>query len=244
MPYCPKCGVQVEPHRQNCPLCLFPIPEVEEPEEDNRKRESYLQNRYRIKKAENRRRLREARIFVFIGTVISLLVVSLIIGIQDLYFSGDLTWSRYVITCNLAAVVSLFFFLQFIPTFLPNFLGLAVTAGGFLYLMDANDGQVEWFWDLGMAICANTMVWIYILRLVIRHSRRRGFNIPAYGLFAVALGCFSLELIHNFSLGEPLRLTWSLPVISALVPLGGLLLFLHFLLSPRIQEKIRRKLHL
>jgi len=178
------------------------------------------------------------------GTVISLLILSFIFGVQDFYFNGELTWSTYAITSNMAAVVSLFFLLRIIPSFLPNFLGLGFTAGGFLYLLDRNDGIIDWFWDFGLVICVNTMIWSLILRQILRHSRRRGFNIPAYTLFAAALASLSLEVIGNIYRGEIFHLTWSLPVISTLVPLGGLLLSIHMLLSPRIQEKLIRKFHL
>ncbi len=244
MPYCPKCGIQIEANRQNCPLCSFPVPEIEEFKENPQQRERYLLNHYRMKQAENRRRWKEVRVFVYMGISLSLVVLSLIFGVQDFYFSGELTWSRYVITSNLAAVVSLFFFLKFIPAFLPNFLGLGFTAGGFLYLTDRYNGEMDWFWDFGLVICINAMVWIFFLRLIIRHSRRRGLNIPAYGFFAVALACFSLEVIQNFYQGEIFSLTWSIPVITTLFPVGGLLLFLHLLLSSEIREKISRKIHL
>ena len=67
MSYCPKCGVQVENQRQTCPLCSFPIPNIEDPQKNNIEREEYLLNRYRIKKEENRRRWKEAKIFVYMG---------------------------------------------------------------------------------------------------------------------------------------------------------------------------------
>ena len=108
MPYCPKCGVQVKKNRPSCPLCSFPIPNVEEPEENSIQREKHLLNRYRIKQAENRRRWKEARVFVYMGIAFSLIVLSLIFGIQDYYFSGALGWSQYVIVSNLAVIHSPF----------------------------------------------------------------------------------------------------------------------------------------
>lgn len=244
MPYCPKCGVQVETHRPTCPLCSFPIPNVEEPKEDPIQRDRHTLNRYRMKQAENRRRWKEARVFVYMGTAFSLVILSLIFGIQDYYFSGVLGWSRYVIASNLAVVVFLFFLLRFIPGFFPNFIGLGITTGGFLYILDSLNGKIDWFWNLGLVICINTMIWLFILRLMIRHTRRRGLNIPAYSLAAGALACISLELIRDLYQGVNIHLTWSIPVITTLVPLAGILLFLHLLISPRIRVKVRRKFHL
>lgn len=244
MPYCPKCGVQVKKNRPSCPLCSFPIPNVEEPEENSIQREKHLLNRYRIKQAENRRRWKEARVFVYMGIAFSLIVLSLIFGIQDYYFSGALGWSQYVIVSNLAVIVFFFFLLRFIPGFLLNFLGLGITTGVFLYILDSLNGTIGWFWNLGLVICINTMIWLFILRLMIRHTRRRGLNIPAYSLAAGALACISLELIRDLYYGVSLHLTWSIPVITTLFPLAGILLFLHLLISPRIREKIMRKFHL
>lgn len=244
MPYCPKCGVQVENQRSTCPLCSFPIPNVEEPKKNVTEREGYLLNRYRLKQAENRRRWKEARVFVYMGITFSLVVLSLIFGILDYHFSGILSWSKYVISSNLAVVILLFFLLKIIPGFLPNFLGLGITTGSFLYILDSLNGTIGWFWDLGLVICINTMIWLFILRMLIRHTHRRGLNIPAYSLIAGTLACISLELIRDLYQGADLHLTWSIPVVTTLVPLAGILLFLHLLISPRIREKFMRKFHL
>ena len=158
--------------------------------------------------------------------------------------SGELSWSRYAIICNLTAIVSLFFLMGFIPVFLVNFLCMVMISAGFLYLIDYNNGEITWFWDLGIVICINTMIWSLILRRVIRHSRRRGLNIVSYFLFAAALGCLSLEFISNLNRGILFQLTWSASVAAALIPAGGLMLFLHFLISSRIREKLKRKIHL
>jgi Family of unknown function (DUF6320) len=244
MPYCPKCGVEVESNRPACPLCSFPIPFVDEPKKNPIEREQYLLNRYRLKQAENKKRWKEARIFVYSGISVSLILLSIIFGILDFYSSGKLGWSLYVITSNLAVVVFLFFLLRFIQGFLPNFLGLGFTAAGLLYILDNLNGKIDWFWDLGLVICINTLIWSLILRYIIRHSRRRGLNIPAYSLFATALASLSLQIIGNLYKGESIHLTWSIPVITLLVPIGGLFLFMHLLLSQGVREKLKRKFHL
>lgn len=244
MPYCPKCGIEVEYNRKKCPLCSFPIPDIKELKENQKKREEHLLNRYRLKQAENRRRWKEARIFVYIGIAFSMMVLSLSFGILDYHFSGMLSWSQYVITSNLAVIVFLFFLLRFIRGFFLNFLGLGISTGVFLYILDILNGTIGWFWDMGLVICLNTMIWLFILRLIIRHTRRRGLNIPAFSLIAVALACISLELIRDLYQGNGLHLTWSIPVISSIIPIAIGLLFLHLLISPRIREKIIRKFHL
>jgi hypothetical protein len=244
MPYCPKCGVQVDNNRDKCPLCSMIIPKIEEAIEDTESREQHLLNRYLIKQKENRIRWREARFFVYTGIAISLIILSFIFGIQDYYFSGNLSWSKYVIIGNMTALISLFFILKFIPFFIPNFIGLGLTTAGLLYILDNMNGKLDWFWDLGLVICINTMVWSLILRHIIRHSHRRGLNIPAYTLFAVALASLSLQIIGNLYKGVPIHLTWSIPIISSLIPLGGLLLVIHLLLSRGIQDKLKRRFHL
>jgi len=243
MSYCPKCGVQVENHRQTCPLCSFPIPNIEDQRKNNIEREEYLLNRYHLKKTENRRRWKEAKIFVYMGIVFSLIVLSLSFGFIDYHFSGMLSWSLYVITSNMAVVVFLFFLLRFIQGFLPNFLGLGIATLGFLYILDNINGTIGWFWNLGLVISLNTMIWLFILRLIIRHTRRRGLNIPAYTLCAGALACISLEIIRDLYHGVNLHLTWSIPIITSTIPIAGVLLFLHILISPRTREKIIRKFH-
>jgi len=244
MPYCPKCGVQVENQRHACPLCSFPIPNVEEPNKNNIEREGYLLNRYLIKQAENRKRWKESKFFVYAGISISLIALSFIFGIQDYYFSGNLSWSRYAIIGNITSLISLFFLLRFIPFFIPNFLGLGFTTVGFLYLLDNLNGKIDWFWNLGLVICINTLIWSLILRHITLHSRRKGLNIPAYTLLAISLASLSLQIIGSLYKREPIHLTWSIPVITTLVPLAGILLFLHILISPRIREKFIRKFHL
>lgn len=244
MPYCPRCGVEVEYKRKKCPLCSMSIPEIQENIENTESREKHLLNRYLIKRRENRKRWREARYFVYTGISIALIVLSFIFGIQDYYFSGNLSWSKYVIIGNMTVLVSLFFLLRFIPFFIPNFLGLGFTTAGLLYILDSINGEIDWFWNLGLVICINTLFWSLILRHIIRHTRRRGLNIPAYTLFAAALASLSLQIIGNLYNGESINLTWSIPVITSLIPIGGLLLFIHMLLSKGLREKLKRKFHL
>ena len=244
MPYCPRCGIEVESKRIRCPLCSMPIPEIEATKENTETRENILLNRYLLKQKENRKQWKEARAFVYTGISISLIILSFIFGIQDYYFSGNLSWSKYAIIGNMTTLISLFFLFRFIPYFIPNFLGLGFTTAGLLYILDNINGKVDWFWDLGLVICINTLVWSLLLRHIIRHSRRRGLNIPAYTLFATALASLSLQIIGNLYKGEPIQLTWSIPVISLLLPLGGLFLFIHLLLSQGIRENLIRKFHL
>ena len=244
MPYCPKCGVELDLKIKNCPLCTFPIPDIGSPESESVSRNSFLLNRHHLQKAERKKRWMEARPFVFITVLLTLSVLSAVFGTLDLYFFYGFTWSRYVIAINAAVVLIMFFLMRLIPSVTFNFIGIGFTVIVFLYLIDSFSDNVSWFWTLGLIISFNSIFWTIVLRKMILLSKRRGLNIVSYFLFALSIGSFSVDIFYNFTVTQLMKISWSIPVISISVPLGILFILLHFLLSPAVKEKLKRKFHI
>ncbi len=244
MPYCPKCGVELDSQIKNCPLCSFPIPDTGSPDSESGSRYSFLLNRHNLKKAEQKKKWMEAKPFVFISLLLTLIVLSAVFGILDIHFFKGFTWSRYVIAINAAVVLIMFFLMRLIPSISFNFIGIGMTVMIFLYLIDSFSDNVNWFWTLGLIICFNTMFWTLILRKAILHSKRKGLNIVSYILFSISIACFSIDLFYNFAVSTLIKLSWSIPVISVAVPLAILFILLHLLLSPVVKEKLKRKFHI
>ncbi|MDC7126549.1 MAG: hypothetical protein PQJ46_13340 [Spirochaetales bacterium] len=243
MAYCPKCGVELDNNIRNCPLCSFPIPYIGDSESEELPRDSRLLNRYNMKQLERRRRFNDAKPFVFAGILIVLIIISITFGFIDFYFYGGLTWSRYVIAANLLTAVVLFFSSGIIQSFSICFLGISLTALGFLYSIDSFDGSISWFLSPGLIICFNVIIWTLILRRIIIHSRRRGLNIPAYWMFALSFACVSIDVIQNFSVNHVVNISWSFTVLITLMPLGIILILLNLIISPSGKKKVKKIFH-
>ncbi len=244
MPYCPRCGVELDSYIKQCPLCSFPIPDVGAPEQEQQSKDLFLLNRYNLNKAERRRRWLEAKPFIFTAVLFTLVFLSIVSGFLDLYFFNKFSWSRYVIAVNITAAAVLFFLMGIIRSFIFNLLGTSLAITGFLYLIDSFNNEITWFWNLGLIICFNFILWTLILRIIIIHSRRKGLNIASYSIFSVSFACLSIDLVNNLMIDQAVRLSWAVAVISALVPVGVLLLLLHVLLSPAVKNRLKRKFHI
>lgn len=224
--YCPQCGVEVDDELPLCPLCRGTL-DTQVPQ---------IHSRYPAHDhgpgpplgAEGQRRI------VFdIGSF--LLLVPMFVSVAvDASLSGRLTWSLRCVVGLLAAwgYLSLLIFVTR-RRWLLLVLALANTAL-LLVALDALDGRVEWFLDVGVAALGG----VALLVLAVGYLARRSFSsmLSTTAAALIGAGLLSLELDiaiswHRRGVWIP---TWSVAVGLALLPPAVFLLYLHRRLRPRI----------
>jgi uncharacterized membrane protein YoaK (UPF0700 family) len=230
MPYCPKCGVELEHDEKQCPLCYtilgssdgmekrapvgvkrYPdVPAEESPSPMPRKTKQWV--------------LWEVASFIF-GTS------AVIVFVVDITHGKAITWSAYPLV---ALVCSwLFFTLLIFANRIPWLFvgGSTCTIVGLLAGIDIIDGSFEWFWGFGFPIVVLTLVVLLFLVMGIRRVSQKGMNVLAFILLASAVFSLGIDLIIGFNTRGSFIPTWSVIVLLALVPASGFLLYLHYRLK-------------
>ena len=89
MPYCPKCGVQVDPNIDKCPLCSVFIPKYDQSN-------GVAERRYPLRD-EKKPSFTNRQIRLLIWGILSILFVMsfLILLTTNLVQAGEITWGRY-----------------------------------------------------------------------------------------------------------------------------------------------------
>ena len=230
MPYCSRCGVEVDDATSDCPLCEAPIQRLDAPA-------SPLgagpypqhiidpQDRYRLSRAERR------RIAIEILSLVAILGSGALL-LMDLLSSADLGWSRY-------AVASIVFgwTAACLPIALHGRPKAAVAAVGaasvaFLVVLDAMDGAIGWSLSLGAPIALTSFAAVLATATCIATRRVKGLNLLGIGAIGLAAYLVALEALLRIGLlglerfGE-VRPYWSLVAALALVPVAVFLFYLH-----------------
>lgn len=230
MPYCSRCGVEVDDGAAECPLCEAPIQRLDAPaappgDGPYPQRIIDPQDTYRLSRAERR------RIAVEILSLIAILGSGALLLI-NLLSSADLGWSRY-------AVASIVFgwTAACLPIALHGRPKAAVAAVGaasvaFLVVLDAMDGAIGWSLSLGAPIALTSFAAVLATATCIATRRVKGLNLLGIGAIGLAAYLVALESLLRIGIlglerfGEA-RPYWSLVAALALVPVAVFLFYLH-----------------
>jgi hypothetical protein len=225
MPYCSRCGVEVDAGVSACPLCEAPIFHVEEPA-GKRDDSPYPQHiidpddAYRLSKAERRR----------IGIEILSLAAALAGGavlLVDLLLDRGLGWSRYVV-----ASIALGWILTIAPLALYGRLkatlgAMGAAVLGYLLALDGIDGRLGWSLSLGVPIALASFLTVAATVASMASRKVKGLNLLGIGSLGLSAFLVALEAILRLGLGESVRPYWSIVAALALVPIAVFLFYLH-----------------
>jgi len=225
MPYCSRCGVEVDDGVQACPLCAAPIQKLDaaSPGSVNAPYPQHIidpSDEYRLSKAERRR----------IGIELLTLAVGLAsaaLFLVDLLPDGRLGWSRYAV-----ASVVFGWVVSVAPIMLygRTKMALAVMATaviGFLLALDGMDGGLGWSLALGVPIAIATMMASAATVAVMASRHVKGLNLLGIGALGLAAYLVALESVLRLGLGSSVRPYWSIVAALALVPVAIFLFYLH-----------------
>jgi len=240
MPYCPRCGVEVDPSVRACPLCCTAIPVFDdlgpgEPAWPTSTEEKALDPSRAYASSSERR----ARAFLGVAAVFT--TAGLAVGAVDLFTTRGVTWSRYPLI-SLAAGFGL------VASALvwhrrPRVWGgtwLLLIAGLLLGLDWADDGRAGWFPTLGLPLAVAPFLLTWLGVVLIRGFRRRGYNVLGVVFSLVTVELLSIDGVVTLWSGQG-GWGWSMVASLVLVPMAFLFFFLHFALHRT--PDLRRTFH-
>ena len=228
MAYCYKCGVELEAGADKCPLCSTMVPAAAN---DGSKPADYPAMAYPdsvhdpvtthgLTKAERRRISLE-----FLS--LSLLLGAGVVLLADILFQGRPHWSLYPLA-SIGLVWMIIFSLLALGK-MPALALLTIPVSISLYLLalDWIDAPISWSLTLAIPVTLTMSLMAGAVVVCVRLTRRKGFNIVAYSLVALAAACVALEAIIDQYAHGSVALAWSIIVCLVLVPLSGMLLYIH-----------------
>jgi len=224
MPYCSRCGVEVDTDVEKCPLCSTDI-QILEPEEDQFQRyPSKIAPHSIAPKRNKKERRRMAAIYVTFG----LLIPASIAIAADIVINGDVTWGTYTISSLIYIWVLILLPLLYYKKPVLTLLAYYLSTLFFLYSIDSFSGGIYWFQGLAFPIITITAVLTVIILFLTRHSKLKGINILSYCVFALGIECIGIEFTVSLFLAGTISLGWSIIVLSAAVPAAGLLYYIFY----------------
>ena len=230
--YCVKCGVKLADSEQKCPLCGVAVYHPDIPREEGEL--LFPRQRY----PEFAPGSKAVQIIVTTLFLLPLLITLLC----DLRMNRAVTWSGYVMGALLVGYV-----MMVLPYWFrkPNpviFVPCSFGAVGLylLYINFATGGA--WFLSLGLPVTAVVGLIVTAVVTLVRYVS--GGRLYIFGGAFLALGVFMpvMEFLINFTFRIPRFFAWSQYPLTALVLLGGMLIFLGINRSAR--EKMERRFFL
>ncbi|MGG7164893.1 DUF6320 domain-containing protein [Clostridium ihumii] len=238
MPYCPKCGVEINYGVKKCPLCKFSLPPLE-PDYTRKSYENFpnAQNIYDKKVKEFKK--------ILYSVIKAICICSVFITIfYNFYVSGKLTWSKYSSVSIIAAMLYFYLMLDLQWDFKNFLIGGAINTFILLLLFDIFDGNLSWSIRLGLPFIVMTVCLLSIVYEVIKFTKNKFFNVAGYTLIALGLYCIGVNGFISLSIQGIFKLTWSIFVSIILIPLGLLLIYIHHKLPNSLKLKLKKKFHL
>lgn len=222
MPYCPRCGVEIEDRLSHCPLCDTAIPEeVRDPEDqESEYPEDVIPPRPMYKELTRKQtRVLVSSLILFLG----MFPITITVGI-DLMNNGLISWSYYVIIPVLAAALIAIIFYRFgrKPLFsVSAMLGILLVVQ--LLIERRLDPDSGVFGTL-MPFFLITIMAVELLLIYLTVKRRTVLQILDAVFLDAAWYLCALDLIISSRLG------WSLIVLSTLLPVS---LYLYYVQHTR-----------
>ena len=241
MPYCSKCGIEVDNSIRNCPLCDFPIPEIPtiiDVQKESIELRNYYDELKKLKKI-RKRRVKNIIFFIFMLGIIYTAVTN---ASQDFYLNGRLTFSRYVLSATVLFTMVLLCLFGYLKKWSAILIFLSAGTCAFLFSLDAFEGGLSWFFPLGLPVLLLSMALIIIPVLIIKKVNRG--RVFALGVILASIAAFTifLEIVIDLFFGE-LRLSWSIQTFIFIFSLGLIILFSKKIFHSKLRKKMKRFFH-
>ena len=235
MPYCSRCGVEVDSKVARCPLCEAPIQKL--PEENG----SPWPSMEAPAPAAAPRSPAERMVLARTITTLGFLIPAFIVATVDLFVSRSLGWSLYVLTALGAAWLWAILPLIFVRR--PYLLIGSIMLVGYALEWGVGllAGDVSWVLPIGMPILSITAGSAALVVMSARHSKKVGSNLAGWISMAVGINAITTDILVNAWTGGSWRPGWSLIVIGAVFPVAVLLLYIHY--RPSQRTRMRRYFH-
>lgn len=234
MPYCYKCGVKVDTKIDSCPLCDYPLPEIEE--------EKLKDVRYPVQ--ENVfRQIAKRRKNVFL-TIYSCIILAVCFNLIFIDYSNDtLTWSIYINIYLVGSIVYMTVFLGYVKHLLSSVIVVALNTCLVLLINDALNGEIEWFFRLAFPIILEASIYVYFSIVMFKTKIILPYKIMNF-LFFTSVFLINLDILINNFLYNKISISWSAYATIYFIPLILIIIFIPRKKYEEIGEFFERKFHL
>lgn len=231
MKTCNYCGVELDVDMNYCPLCGHkcntPVVVNDKERIPRKVQEGVAGDVYdfdELTKPQKQKLVWEISSIVLLSGMV-------VTSVIDVLFNGGITWSRYSVAAGLFlfAVVSLLVFASNRPFWMA--LGFFVSTSLLLLLIDVFNHEFTWGLQLGIPLALFVSMVGYVLIVVIAKSKQKGINIIAYSLVAAGIMCLFIEGVVSWYITHGLVLRWSLIVLICVLPVSGIMAYIHFRLK-------------
>lgn len=228
MSYCVNCGVKLKESEKVCPLCNTKVINP-----NNLKPEfipAYSQNIEKAKKVNK-------KYLCFLITII-LMGVTIITVLCNLIFTGNITWSIYVVA-SILFLNSKLSFVLFKNKFFPLFIDL-LTTETLIYVIAYLNNGLHWFYYL---VCPFIfIIWIYIILCTFVLSKKkynllRRFSV-AFSFISVIL--LIIESCIDMYKYEKITINWSIYAILPIIIIGTILFLISY--NRKLIEEIKQRI--
>jgi hypothetical protein len=221
MPVCKKCGVEVEPYMEECPLCFTPLYTDEIlPEEESKKYPDTFQ-------VEPNKKVTRFFIWEIISSL--LLTAFLIVVLTNFILEFTISWAWYPMASILLTwlLMTISIFLNHKPLLISLLVVLSIM--GFIGFIDFIDNfSFDWYQIIALPISVVLIVVTSLIVILSKIAKKKGINIASFIMFGSAFIILCLDGILDHAFNGHIVLSWSLAVAVPLSLIGGLLLYLHF----------------
>jgi hypothetical protein len=230
MSYCVYCGVEIDDEMDFCPLCNTPVTADVADARENDQKSSTFPKENLLPDYEKLTRIQYRKLFWKLSALI-LLSGSLVTVAIDLLASNAITWSRYSAASCLAIFVNLSLLSVWRHRLCVS-LGISfISLSSLILLFDIFGFKEGWGKQLGIPILAIFYLAFLVLTLLIKRLKNRGLNLISYFIISSGLVSVGIESVLDRFFSGDIDLGWSLFVFLSVVPVAGILLFIHFKLK-------------
>lgn len=237
LPYCSKCGVEVDYGIEKCHLCDFSIPKIETDNEYDIDRYPDALNPY----PEKLKRLKKSVFCILTTIIFSNFIINIFI---DWMKEGKFTWSYISGVSIITAWVYLFVFFGYAKTFNRSLNIVSGATLGLLFFIDLFTDGLKWFFSIGVPAVLSATIIIWMISKIISNGNKKFLRISAYILIGASLYCMILELFIELYVNRRIELTWSVITAFEMVPLAVVLFYLDYGVPQKYKDKLKKKFHL
>ncbi len=213
---CPDCGVILDEGLEKCPLCES-LPDKKKEKDDKK----YSSDILHLSEKKSRIQLWElSAIIAFSANLICIIV--------DMVIVKGLNWSLYAVT----SITGLWLFITSFTFLLKRLvslgLALAVTTLAMLMIFDMLNPPITWFTAIGLPVSVTFWILFALFIMILRKLRWKGFNMLGYILIEISVLCMVIDIFTDLYLKDYVVIDWSAITAATLVPLAGILFFMHY----------------
>ena len=229
MPYCVRCGVELDPEVRKCPLCASPVslPDAARADESAPPRDAGPEHETFPGSPDHTHfTLGEQKKIAWEVISVAGIITALTLAAINLVLSRRLSWSLYPLSSLGFIWMAATGFLVLESKKAPRIILLVLALPLFLLALDSIEGGLGWSLSFGMPLALWIEAVIAAVALAIARMRRKGLTVIAAVLLGAAALCVGVEFFIDLLLRLPVGLTWSLICLLSMVPIALFLIYL------------------